>query len=394
MNSKHPASKALPCGSKGSARPGLLALCALLAFACSKNALAIDASGIQERATCLPAAASRQEGSAPEPGGVGAGIVFDEHLLTDGKRDEDYNGGGEVTFSGKSAGPIGRALDRALGFVDEELCPRRRFGGSDWESAYAFATGLLIFTPRDLSAHEVVAGDRPYASLFFLSAGRRYVSSDAAVAYNSSLAVGMLGLAAAETVQSALHHLTGSVQPQGWSHQISAGGEPTARYSSARQELLTEFGETPWHGDVKWTLAGSAGTVTEGSLALSMRWGRIESPWWSFTPEQNMYVQETQPLLPSLPHGAPLEVFAFAGARAKARPYDAFLEGQFRESDLTYHWGDLNHLLGEAWAGIEMRTPSGWTLQYLARWESPELRSGAGARSFVWGSIQVAKSLQ
>lgn len=394
MSPQHPDTRVLSRASIRAARLRSLMLCALILGACSERVSALDASGTQRPASCLPLAGPATDASTAEPGGVGAGIVFDEHLLTDGTKDEDYDGGGEVTFSGKRGGPIGRALDRALGFVDDKLCPPGRFSARDWESAYAFATGLVIFTPRDLSARGVLAGDRPYASLFFLSAGRRYVSSEAAVAYDSSLTVGMLGLAAAETVQSTLHHLTGSVQPQGWSHQISAGGEPTARYSAARQALLAEFGATPWHGDLKWTVAGSAGTVTEGSLALSMRWGRIESPWWSFTPEQNMYVQETQPLLPALARGAPLEVFAFAGARAKARPYDAFLEGQFRASDLTYHWGELNHLLGEAWGGIEMRTPSGWTLQYLARWESPELRTGTGARSFVWGSIQVARSLQ
>src|SRR5580658_2968481 len=58
--------------------------------------------------------------SSPSPAGVGAGVVFDEHLLTDARRDEDYNGGGEITFSGRSGGPIGRALDRALGAGDEE----------------------------------------------------------------------------------------------------------------------------------------------------------------------------------------------------------------------------------------------------------------------------------
>ncbi len=28
---------------------------------------------------------------------MGAGIVLDEHLLTNGSRDQDYNGGGELT---------------------------------------------------------------------------------------------------------------------------------------------------------------------------------------------------------------------------------------------------------------------------------------------------------
>jgi hypothetical protein len=320
--------------------------------------------------------------------------VFDEHMLTDAARDQDYNGGGEVTFSGSSGGPIGRALDRALGAVDGRLCPRGRFSAAGWESAYAFSAGLLIFTPGDLTAEEVIPGDRPYASLFFLSAGRRYVSSDEEVAYNSSLTVGMLGLAAAHSVQSALHHLTGSVQPHGWEHQISAGGEPTVRYGTARQALLGDYGGGAWHGDAKWTAAGSAGTVTEGSIALSTRYGRIESPWWSFTPEQNMYVQETQPLLPPLADGVPAEVFVFAGARAKVRVYNAFLEGQFRHSDLTYGWGDLNQLLGEVWAGVDLRTPSGWTVEYLARLESPELRSGIGSRTIFWGSIQVSRTFQ
>ena len=394
MYPKLPCASPLPSARRCGARPHAFALWALLLLASSKSVLALDASSPPTPQSCLPLPTRQDATSEAEPGGVGAGIVFDEHLLTDGKKDEDYNGGGEVTFSGRSAGPIGRALDRALGVVDEGLCPAGRFSAPGWQTADAFAAGLLIFTPRDLGAHGVVLGDRPYASLFFVSAGRRYVSSDADIAYNSSLTVGMLGLAAAESVQSALHHLTGSVQPEGWSHQISAGGEPTARYYGARQALLGDWGDASgWHGEAKWTAATSVGTVTEASVALSMRWGRIESPWWGFTPEENMYVQETQPLLPPLSRGAPLEVFAFAGARAKARVYDAFLEGQFRQSDLAYHWGDLNQLLGEAWAGVEMRTPSGWSVQYLARWESPELRYGSGARSFVWGSIQVAKSL-
>jgi hypothetical protein len=295
---------------------------------------------------------------------------------------------------GERGGPIGRALDRALGFVGKTLCPRDRFAAPGWQTGHAFAVGLLIFTPGDLATHEVVYGDRPYASLFFLSAGRRYVSPDADVAYNSSLTFGMLGLPAARSVQHALHSLTGSVQPEGWSHQISAGGEPTLRYSTARQALLGEYGQGPWHGDSKWTAAGSIGTVTETSLAFNARWGRIESPWWAFTPEQTMYVQETQPMPPPVGLDASPEIFVFAGARAKLRVYNAFLQGQFRHSDLAYGEGDVNKTLAEVWAGVEWRTSSGWALQYLARWESPELHGGSGSRSFTWGSIEISKSFR
>jgi len=332
------------------------------------------------------------EGVAPsEPTGVGAGLVLDEHLLTDGARDQDYNGGGELTFSGLHAGPPAW-LDRVLGFIDRSTCPGTRFSTPGWTSAHAFAVGLLIFTPRELNAPGIVLGDRPYASEFFASAGRRYTSPTADVAYDTSLTIGVLGLPAAASVQRALHSLTGSVQPQGWSHQISAGGELTARYSVARQAFLGEYGAGTWHGDSKWTAAGSVGTVTEASLALNTRWGRVQSPFWAFAPEENTYVQETQPVPPPLGLDAPAEIFAFAGARAKLRVYNAYLQGQFRQSDLSYNEGSLNHVLGEAWAGVELRTSSGWALNYLARWETPEMRWGVGSRSIVWGSVEISKS--
>ena len=371
---------------------------ATLMLACSVTAstaaLAAGSDDSGAMSACQRITSGVEEITPSEPVGVGAGVVLDEHLFTNGSRDQDYNGGGELTLSGERSDPIGRGLDRVLSFIDEQTCPRNRFTAPGWQTGHAFAAGLLIFTPADLAAQEVVHEDRPYASLFFLSAGRRYVSTDSDVAYSSGLTFGMLGLPAAGSVQHALHSLTGSVQPQGWSHQISAGGEPTLRYNTARQALLSEYGQRTWHGDSKWTVAGSVGTVTEASLAFNARWGRIESPWWAFTPEQTMYVPETQPIPPPLGLGTPPEIFVFAGARAKLRAYNAYLQGQFRHSDLTYGEGDVNKAIAEVWAGVEWRTSSGWALQYLARWESPELRGGSGSRSFTWGSIVISKSFR
>jgi len=380
----------------GSLRRGVCVTLLLLSFAnahaqADRSAEA-PSSGTQTRSKCYPTSPAANRPSLPEEGGLGGSIVLDEHLLTNGSRDEDYDGGGEVTLSGHRAGLVGRTLDRALGIIDQSTCPRHRYTDGDWRATHAFAAGILVFSPNDLAAHGIVRGDRPYASLFFLSAGRRYIRPTADVVYDSTFTVGILGLAATADVQRALHRLTGSTKPEGWSHQISSGGEPTARYNFARQALLNEGGGGVWHGDAKWTSAVSVGTVTEGSLALSTRWGRIESPWWSFAPEENMYVRETQPVAPRPQPESGDEVFAFAGLRAKLRVYNAFLQGQFRHSDLTYSEGDLNQLLGEAWAGIELRTSSGWAVQYLARWQSPELRSGVGSRSILWGSVEVSKS--
>ena len=50
---------------------------------------------------------------------AGVSVVLDEHLLTDPQRDMDYNGGGEVTFSGTRAKV--RWLDWMLGGIDGAL---------------------------------------------------------------------------------------------------------------------------------------------------------------------------------------------------------------------------------------------------------------------------------
>ena len=100
-----------------------------------------------------------------ETDAAAVGIVLDEHLLTDPKRDMDYNGGGEITYSGARALRKDSWLDGILGGLDQALGIRD--GGTDSAPAHAFSVGLLIFTPSDLRSPEPVIGDRPYASLFF-----------------------------------------------------------------------------------------------------------------------------------------------------------------------------------------------------------------------------------
>ena len=387
----------------GRARPGILAAIAATALMCIG---AHAASAQQDPVTIelqapgslksLADGAGRDVSGRQEPADAGFRITLDEHLLVNSKRDMDYNGGGEVAVSGARAVDNWFSIDRALGAIDRldglgALTSTHMYGPT-----HAFAAGVVIFTPGDLHDPQPIPGDRPYASLMFLSNGRRYVLTDRAVAYDSSLTVGLLGLAAAESLQRSLHRITGSVQPQGWAHQISAGGEPTARYSFARQSLLGQHvgtGGIDLDRDSTWTVAGSVGTITEGSIAFNSRSGRIRSPWWTTSPEQSMYVDEARPAPPPLGPGWLSELFLLTGARLKVRVYNAFLEGQFRHSDLRYGASDLNTLLGEAWVGVEFRNSSGLEFRYLSRWESPELRHGIGSRSFVWGSIEVSKAI-
>lgn len=351
--------------------------------------LALVASSASRAADSGDGATSSASGKEAED--IAFGLTLDEHLFVNPHADENYNGGGELTFSGARAATW-LSVDPELGLIDRAL----GLQGTDahgGEPTHALDGGLLIFTPEDLGATQPVRGDRPYASLFFVSNGRRYAAPGSSVAYDSTLMVGALGLEAAKGVQSALHRLTDSIQPQGWSHQISAGGEPTARYSLARQELLGEYHGSGWDSfDWKWTTEGSIGTVTEASIALNLRFGHIASPWWAVTPEQTMYTLEPQPALPRLADSFSPELFFIGGVRFKLRAYNAFLEGQFRHSDLRYAPSQVSIPVGEAWIGSELRTSWGWQIRYIMRWESKELRSGIDSHSFVWGSLEIAKS--
>src|SRR6267154_420693 len=77
-------------------------------------------------------------------------------------------------------------------------------------------------------------------------------------------------------------------------------------------------------------------------------------------PAENTYVQETTPAVPPIMRGSGPEVFAMLGGRLKARAYNAFLQGQFRNSDYCSSNDQVNHVLGEAWAGVEFRTTGDW----------------------------------
>ncbi|EQD72409.1 hypothetical protein B1A_05462 [mine drainage metagenome] len=133
------------------------------------------------------------------------------------------------------------------------------------------------------------------------------------------------------------------------------------------------------------------GTVTEGSVAPALQWGRIASPWWAFSPEEDMYADEPVPAPPPLLRNSRPEIFAFFGMRAKLRFYNAFAQGQFRHSDLRVPPADLHVLFGKAWTGIEYRT-SGLEIRYLVRFASPEFSAGIGSRSLLWGNIEFDTS--
>lgn len=315
-------------------------------------------------------------------GASAARIHIDNDLFAGRENDRDYTGGFAATFSGDSARNGMLSMDRALAALD------RRTGPSPHaDIGHARQFGLMVFTPGDTATRDPVTDDRPYASLFFASNGRVYVE-DARNAWTSNLTVGVLGLPLAGKVHNAVHDVMGSERPQGYEHQISAGGEPTARYSLARHHLW--IADPAGALDVKTTVQGSVGFLTETSAAVSMRVGRFNSAWWSFAPELSDYIAAPVPADAQAARAGGAELYVFAGARVKARAYNAFLQGQFRDSAVEYSYGEIEPIVAQAWIGVVTQVLDQTQLSYSLNYQSAELRDGPGARSSLWGAVQVA----
>jgi len=318
----------------------------------------------------------------PEREVSGVRLHIDNDLFAGRNLDRDYTGGMAITLSGTAARDGLLSLDPVLTRIDD------LFPSSPAASVrHARQIGLIAFTPNDIITDEAQQADRPYASLLFASNGRVRVDADDRGAWSSSLTVGVLGLHLSESLHNAVHRVVGSEQPQGYEHQISAGGEPTARYMIARHNLW--YADPTGRVDVKTTVQGSVGFLTETSAAVSLRVGRFDTPWWSFAPELTDYIAAPTPV-ESL--GAQREVYFFAGARVTARAYNAFLQGQFRDSDVRYSYSEIEPIVAQAWIGVVTQLFTNTELSYALHYQTAELREGKAARDAFWGGVQLAHS--
>lgn len=309
-------------------------------------------------------------------------VQIDNDLFAGGQQDRDYTGGMSVAIAGPRARDGWLSLDGLLVRVDRAL----GVSGST-NTEYARQLGVVAFTPENTEVAEVQADDRPYASMLFLANGRVAVDEDEMGVWTSSLTLGVLGLSLTEQLHGAVHDLVGSLRPRGYQHQIAAGGEPTARYMLARQKLwiATPNGRL----DVKTSVQGSVGFLTETSAAVSLRMGRFDSPWWGFSPELTDYMAAPVPMQALGRRG---ELYVFAGARIKARAYNAFLQGQFRDSAVRYSYDEIAPLLVEGWLGLVMQLMDQTRLSYSLHYQSKELRQGLAARDTLWGAVQLSHS--
>ena len=312
-------------------------------------------------------------------------LAFDNDVFVPGGRDQDYTYGINFTQTGNTARTAFVSLNKPLVKLDNWLGNKHESLGL--QETFSREIGVFGFTPENIGIGYANPQDRPYASLAYLASSREQINLVDNLAWKSTLTIGVLGLGLAGELQDVVHEVTRSQPPQGWDNQISEGGELTGRYVIARQKYLDGFPESL---EVKSTVQASFGYLTEASWSLSLRSGRIHSPWSSFNPELASYGEKSSY---SSNAKAVNEHYFWAGIALKARAYNAFLQGQFRNSAVTYDQNQLNPLLVEAWAGYTFAFKQGYRLSYVLRGHSSEIKDGAGDRDLLWGGIIIARSL-
>ncbi|MGB3622801.1 MAG: lipid A deacylase LpxR family protein [Ketobacter sp.] len=313
-------------------------------------------------------------------------ISMDNDLFAPTRSDRDFTAGLAVTYTGRKGLKYWSGLDNTLDRLDR-FTPWaiNRFPESSITPSIEW--GTYGFTPDEIDRRDVVKGDRPYASLVYLTNSRIYYVNGGTDAWSSSLTLGVLGLTLMEAAQSAVHSATGSEKARGWDHQISDGGEPTFRYQLAYHD--------DWRANTaklqfKTTYFGSVGYLTEAGIALSTRNGLISSPSHRFNPELITYGERVNDLI-STP-GKGRENYFWGGVALKARAYNAFLQGQFRHSDHRLSHDEVNYLLAEAWVGYTLSFAGNFKFSYVLRAQTSEIRSGEGDRAMVWGGLVVSQT--
>jgi len=319
----------------------------------------------------------------------GWAFYFDNDLFASTGKDRDYTGGISLTLSGLQAANYPVSVDPILGTVNSWF----NIGHNSDTRLHSFEFGLTAFTPENIQETAPVFDDRPYASLVYISNTRQDINYQKRTSLISSLTIGALGLNVAGEFQNLIHKIVDSDEAQGWGNQISDGGEFTFRYSLSKQSVRWfDYSTNKFNYEIKTARTVNAGYLTDLTWSISGRFGKIRTPWSSFNPQNAAYAEKGLPLA-ELNEQPKNELYFWTGMSVHLRAYNALLQGQFRDSIVTYDRDELNHVVGEVWVGVTSELDSGLRLSYFLRGQTSEIKFGPGSRKPVWGGIIVSRSI-
>jgi hypothetical protein len=314
-------------------------------------------------------------------------LRIDNDSMTSLVRDRNYTGGITFSQSGRRAAERFYSLDGWLGKLDSLF----KIGTDSTKLRHSMQFGLLVFTPENLSRKEPIFDDHPYSNLVFLANSRQALSDDESSVTRSMLLLGLLGTNTAKLVQSGLHKIIDVEKANGWDNQISDGGELTFRYSLSRTRLLkTNYQVDTTNYDISTTLEGNIGFTTDVNAGISLRVGKIHSlGWLSLAEPSDNFTAAYAPLV-NWEKNRETELFFLAGVNLRLRAYNVLLQGQFRNSKVTYSYSELNPLIGEIWLGAAAAFSNGWQTSFIIRARTKEF-DARQATNHIWGGLTISK---
>ena len=326
-----------------------------------------------------------------EPDDSGWQFYFDNDISFSDEKDRNYTGGLALTLSGRRATEYWfsmddwlNGLDRLSGFESLQQNPAEI-------EHHAIEFGLTLFTPDDIATKEPIQNDHPYANMLFMANSRTRIFPETGLIFQSSLILGLLGTSVGEQVQKAIHNLTHSEEPQGWDNQISEGGELTGKYTlSAHKLLFSHQGGLSY--DLRSCLEVGIGYSTNISTSLSLRLGKLKTPWWTFTPHQAEYIYLGQTFGNNRKPGSnPAEFFIWTGINLKYSFYNVILQGQFRDSPVAFNRDELEPFIIQGWLGITKTFANGLGLSFVMRKQSSEIKGDDRDNPF-WSGLIVSRT--
>jgi hypothetical protein len=230
--------------------------------------------------------------------------------------------------------------------------------------AASYRFGHQIYTPEDIERSDLQSKDRPYAGLMF--AGFSIFKDEQLQGWRETgelgVDIGMVGPAAgAKKIQKGVHKLTGSDEPEGWSHQLR--NEPFVNLSYEQRWWLQSklAGLEVEYGPSAGFAAGNLYTYASSGLGVRIGQGLERSaaiPAVAPSFGANQYFKE----------GGGFAWYGFANVQGRYMAQNMLLDGNTWKDSASVNRRDW---VGDAQAGVAVSFDS-WQATLSTVWRTHE----------------------
>ncbi|MES9961140.1 MAG: lipid A deacylase LpxR family protein [Sedimenticola sp.] len=312
----------------------------------------------------------------------GGAFYWDQDLFSADNQDRNYTQGLGLAWFGKRVTSGHFVTNTARRKINDLWGLDQAFGT---RPSHGLTLALTAFTPDDLTTPDPIPDDRPYAALLAFTSDRVALNSDETASLRTGFTLGILGLDLGRAMQTGLHNVFGGDRPRGWHNQISDGGEPTFLYSAEyRRALFQEPGPlADW--DLSYSVGGNLGYYVNGSAGIDFRLGRIKSAFHTHNPGPLApFDKARRTAAPS--SKSKRDAYLWLRYRANLFAYNALLEGQFRDSAVTFDGGRLNRLVHELGVGVTVDVSRNCTFTFAQHVRSSDIE-GPNERDHHYGGL-------